>query len=63
MFAYVQLPTSSAKNLSKIQVPIVTSTPAVSVQGATAKVLPDPVAAPPPDNEVIAINLYLCLNI
>ncbi|XP_032885422.1 pericentriolar material 1 protein isoform X4 [Amblyraja radiata] len=49
---HLQLPTSSAKNLSKIQVPIVTSTPAVSVQGATAKVLPDPVAAPPPDNEL-----------
>ncbi|XP_078253877.1 pericentriolar material 1 protein isoform X4 [Rhinoraja longicauda] len=49
---HLQLPTSSAKNLSKIQVPIVTSTPVVSVQGATAKALPDPVAAPPPDNEL-----------
>ncbi|XP_072108732.1 pericentriolar material 1 protein isoform X2 [Mobula birostris] len=49
---HLQLPISSARNLSKIKVPIVTSTPAVSVQGATAKVLPDPVAAPPPDSEL-----------
>ncbi|XP_051891150.1 pericentriolar material 1 protein isoform X2 [Pristis pectinata] len=49
---HLQLPTSSARNLSKIKVPIVASTPAVSVQGATAKALPDPVAAPPPDSEL-----------
>uniref|UniRef100_UPI00398F5F08 pericentriolar material 1 protein isoform X2 n=1 Tax=Pristiophorus japonicus TaxID=55135 RepID=UPI00398F5F08 len=48
----LQLSTSSAGNLSKIKVPIVTSTPAVSGQGAVAKALPDPVAAPPPDSEL-----------
>ncbi|XP_048454138.1 pericentriolar material 1 protein [Rhincodon typus] len=48
----LQLSTSSAGNLSKIKVPIVTSTPAISGQSATAKTLPDPVAAPPPDSEL-----------
>ncbi|XP_041063651.1 pericentriolar material 1 protein isoform X7 [Carcharodon carcharias] len=48
----LQLSTSSPGNLSKIKVPIVTSTPAISGQGATAKALPDPVAAPPPDSEL-----------
>ncbi|XP_078074010.1 pericentriolar material 1 protein isoform X9 [Mustelus asterias] len=48
----LQLSTSSAGNLSKIKVPIVTSTPAICGQGATAKPLPDPVAAPPPDSEL-----------
>ncbi|XP_067842957.1 pericentriolar material 1 protein isoform X3 [Heptranchias perlo] len=48
----LQLSTSNAGNLSKIKVPVVTSTPAVSGQGATAKALPDPVAAPPPDSEL-----------
>ncbi|XP_078404613.1 pericentriolar material 1 protein isoform X2 [Cetorhinus maximus] len=48
----LQLSTSSTGNLSKIKVPIVTSTPAISGQGATAKALPDPVAAPPPDSEL-----------
>ncbi|XP_038647012.1 pericentriolar material 1 protein isoform X3 [Scyliorhinus canicula] len=48
----LQLSTSSAGNLSKIKVPIVTSTPAICGQGATAKALPDPVAAPPPDSEL-----------
>uniref|UniRef100_A0A4W3IUY4 Pericentriolar material 1 n=1 Tax=Callorhinchus milii TaxID=7868 RepID=A0A4W3IUY4_CALMI len=40
------------RNLSKIKVPVVTSTPAANGQGATAKALPDPIAAPPPDNEL-----------
>ncbi|XP_043545852.1 pericentriolar material 1 protein isoform X1 [Chiloscyllium plagiosum] len=48
----LQLSTSCAGNLSKIKVPIVTSTPAISGQTATAKALPDPVAAPPPDSEL-----------
>ncbi|XP_067890626.1 pericentriolar material 1 protein isoform X3 [Heterodontus francisci] len=48
----LKLSTSSAGNLSKIKVPIVTSTPAISGQSATAKALPDPVAAPPPDSEL-----------
>eukprot|EP00062_Callorhinchus_milii_P008348 gi/632950925/ref/XP_007891003.1/ PREDICTED: pericentriolar material 1 protein isoform X3 [Callorhinchus milii] len=48
----LQLSTSSIGNLSKIKVPVVTSTPAANGQGATAKALPDPIAAPPPDNEL-----------
>ncbi|XP_072352986.1 pericentriolar material 1 protein isoform X5 [Scyliorhinus torazame] len=48
----LQLSTSSAGNLSKIKVPIVTSTPAICGQGATVEALPDPVAAPPPDSEL-----------
>ncbi|XP_059504014.1 pericentriolar material 1 protein isoform X2 [Stegostoma tigrinum] len=48
----LQLSTSSAGNLTKIKVPIVTSTPAITGQSATAKTLPDPVAAPPPDSEL-----------
>ncbi|XP_069780639.1 pericentriolar material 1 protein isoform X3 [Narcine bancroftii] len=51
-YPHLQWPTSSARTLSKIKVPIVTSAPAVRVQGATAQALPDPVAAPPPDSEL-----------
>uniref|UniRef100_A0A4W3IUU7 Pericentriolar material 1 n=1 Tax=Callorhinchus milii TaxID=7868 RepID=A0A4W3IUU7_CALMI len=42
----------SCPDLQVVGMPVVTSTPAANGQGATAKALPDPIAAPPPDNEL-----------